>query len=448
MKKSGVIKLFVIIVILIFLIGCNEKNKEIEALKKEGEKLSDSLDKTKESKEENKEQERPQIPEELNKQKEELEKQLDTKDKKQEVKKETAPTLIIEAEKTKTKEQLLNELGQEAVDMKAGEVVSKTYYAGQFIKLVPVATDLDGDHVTFRFSHPLDAKGEWQTTARDVGEYLVTVVASDGKTKVPKQVRLIIKAKNNPPEVQLSDVIVKEGEKIVLKPRVTDPENDPIKIIYTGWMKSAEYQTTYTDAGKYTVIVAAEDGEGNKGTKAIQVTVLDVNRVPQLIRAVHDVIVVREGETIDIKPAVSDAEQEGIKYTFSKPFDENGKWTPSDEDADEYTATITITDGNVTTSKSIKLKVEAKNHAPVLQQMQDWLIQMGETFTARPVATDQDGDAVTLTYSKPLDEKGVWKTKAGDNGVYKITVTASDGKEQVSRTFKLTVNAPPEFIIK
>lgn len=437
MKKSGVIKLFIVIVVLIFLIGCNQKNKEIEDLKKEGEKLSDSVNDSVVINDK-----KSEAAKALDQEKEKLEKKLETLDKldnKEEIKKEV--------KEEKTKEQLLEELGNLAVDMKAGEVISKTYYAGDFIKLVPIATDLDGDHVIFRFSHPLDAKGEWQTSKRDVGEYLVTVVASDGKSKVPKQVRLIIKNRNNAPEIQLSDIVVKEGEKVVLKPKVADPEGDQVSISYSGWMKSAEYQTTYTDAGRYTVIAAAQDSQGNKGTKAIKVTVLDVNRVPQLIRAVHDVIVVREGETIDLKPKDS-LSDEGIAYSYSPPFDDNGKWTPGDNDAGEYTTTITITDGNATTSKAIKLTVEAKNHAPVLKPMQDWLIQMGETFTAHPEVSDADGNDVTLTYSKPLDENGVWKTKAGDNGVYKITVTASDGKEQISQTFKLTVNAPPEFVIK
>lgn len=434
MKKSGVVKLFAVALVLIFLIGCNQTNKEIEDLKKEGEKLSDSINQaTQETqKEQENDNKKSDAAEALDQEKEKLKKELEIVDKK---------------EQEKTKRQLVEELGNQAVDMKASEVISKTYYAGDFIKLVPVATDLDGDHVLFRFSHPLDAKGEWQTTKRDVGEYLVTVVASDGKSKVPKQVRLIIKNRNAAPEIQLNDITVKEGEKVVLKPKVTDPEGDSVKISYSGWMKSAEYQTTYTDAGKYTVIAAAQDSQGNKGTKAIQVTVLDVNRVPQLIRAVHDVIVVREGETIDLKPKDS-LSDDGIKYTYSPPFNDQGTWTPGDDDAGEYTTTITITDGNTTTSKAIKLKVEAKNHAPVLKPMQDWLIQMGETFTARPEISDSDGDTITLTYSKPLDNNGVWRTKPGDNGVYKITVTASDGKEEATQTFKLTVNAPPEFIIK
>lgn len=43
-------------------------------------------------------------------------------------------------------------------------------------------------------------------------------------------------------------------------------------------------------------------------------------------------------------------------------------------------------------------------------------------------ATDPDGDKLTYTFTSPLDAKGVWQTKAGDAGEYKVVITASDGK--------------------
>ena len=61
-------------------------------------------------------------------------------------------------------------------------------------------------------------------------------------------------------------------------------------------------------------------------------------------------------------------------------------------------------------------------------------------------AEDPDGDAITYTFSKPLDEDGEWQTEEGDAGEYMITITASDGKSEISQQIILVVesmNKPP-----
>lgn len=63
-------------------------------------------------------------------------------------------------------------------------------------------------------------------------------------------------------------------------------------------------------------------------------------------------------------------------------------------------------------------------------------------------ATDPDGDPLTYTFTKPLDNNGEWQTKAGDAGEYTVTVTASDGKALTSLEVKIVVlkkDSPPVF---
>ncbi len=76
-----------------------------------------------------------------------------------------------------------------------------------------------------------------------------------------------------------------------------------------------------------------------------------------------------------------------------------------------------------------------------------------KTFTAGDLvsfpklsATDPDGDKITYTFSTPLNEKGEWQTKDGDEGEYTATITASDGVNEVSKSVKLVIkykNRPP-----
>ncbi len=63
-------------------------------------------------------------------------------------------------------------------------------------------------------------------------------------------------------------------------------------------------------------------------------------------------------------------------------------------------------------------------------------------------ATDPDGDPITYTFTPPLDAVGKWQTKVGDAGEYRVTITASDGKNSVSQDVIIEVkpkNLPPQI---
>ena len=57
----------------------------------------------------------------------------------------------------------------------------------------------------------------------------------------------------------------------------------------------------------------------------------------------------------------------------------------------------------------------------------------GDLIFFEPIGVDPDGDVITYTYSKPLNENGEWQTQTGDAGTYLVTITASDGKEEVEK---------------
>ena len=54
-------------------------------------------------------------------------------------------------------------------------------------------------------------------------------------------------------------------------------------------------------------------------------------------------------------------------------------------------------------------------------------------------AVDPDGDPITYTFTAPLDATGRWQTREGDAGEHVITITASDGKNEVSQQVKIIV---------
>jgi hypothetical protein len=65
-------------------------------------------------------------------------------------------------------------------------------------------------------------------------------------------------------------------------------------------------------------------------------------------------------------------------------------------------------------------------------------------------AVDPDGDPITYTFTTPLNENGEWQTAEGDEGEYVITITASDGKNEVSQKVKIiveTLNKAPTITL-
>ncbi|MEM3113234.1 MAG: putative Ig domain-containing protein [Candidatus Pacearchaeota archaeon] len=52
-------------------------------------------------------------------------------------------------------------------------------FEGQLVKIIPNATDPEGDNITFTYSSPLNALGEWGTSIGDEGVYNVNVSATD-----------------------------------------------------------------------------------------------------------------------------------------------------------------------------------------------------------------------------------------------------------------------------
>jgi hypothetical protein len=63
---------------------------------------------------------------------------------------------------------------------------------GQIVRIIPNATDSDGDAVTYLYSAPLNQTGGWQTHIGDAGIYSVNVTATDGNLSVSQGVLIIV----------------------------------------------------------------------------------------------------------------------------------------------------------------------------------------------------------------------------------------------------------------
>ncbi len=159
-------------------------------------------------------------------------------------------------------------------------------------------------------------------------------------------------------------------------------------------------------------------------------------------------ITVNEGELVVLKPESEDPDADTILYTFSEPLDKDGRWQTKKGDAGNYEITVTASDGELTDTQKILLVVESLNKPPVLNPIADITINEGETVSFEPVATDPDGDKLTITYSGWMTGAS-YTTNYNDAGTHIVTVTASDGIELTSQDVIVTVNdmnRPPRIV--
>ena len=237
----------------------------------------------------------------------------------------------------------------------------------EWVRLQIKATDPDNDRLIYTYSKPINQMGEWKTNYGDAGEYMITVKATDGKLVAQKNIKLVIERVNVPPIIQpLKEMTIKEGQTVAVSPVVTDPNKDKVTVTISDPLKSGTFKTDHTSAGDYEITVAATDGE-LEAKQTFKLTIQDVNMLP-VISGVQDLII-KEGETITIRPQVSDVDNEPVTVTISDPVGNDGVWQTKYTEHGRYPITITANDGKTEVKKVISLVVEDVNMPPEIMDI-------------------------------------------------------------------------------
>ncbi len=220
-------------------------------------------------------------------------------------------------------------------------------------------------------------------------------------------------------------VTINETQKIKINPHAVDPDGDTVAFGYSKPLdENGEWQTKVGDAGEYIVTVTAKDAE-TAVPKKILIVVRSLNRAPVMGRM--DSVVVNEGDIIKLSPVVVDPEGDPVTISFSGWMNTSTRHTTYG-DAGEYIVVVTVSDGKlVSEPQRVRIVVNHVNRPPKILQLNDISAIEGDTVYARVVANDPDGDNITFSFSDKFDNMGVWVTKSGDAGVYRINVTADDG---------------------
>jgi hypothetical protein len=155
-----------------------------------------------------------------------------------------------------------------------------------------------------------------------------------------------------------------------------------------------------------------------------------------------------EGELIDLNElnlVAEDPDGDPIEYTFSEPFNENGRWQTNIGDEGKYLVTITASDGELTTSEDIQIVVTRANRPPVIECPEMLTVMEGDTVNLDCNIYDEEGDAILVGYDGWMQSSS-YETTYDDAGEYIVFVRASDKVNKASVKIDVVVedvNRPP-----
>jgi hypothetical protein len=231
-----------------------------------------------------------------------------------------------------------------------------------------------------------------------------------------------------------------EGDLIQLKPQAIDPDGDALSYTFAEPFDSnGDWQTVVGDEGTYDVAVGVSDSKSTT-TETVRVIVLRANRAPIIVCRE---LVVSEGEIVDLHQSctVSDEDDEDVVVTYTGWMN-SWRYTTTYDDEGRHAVTVTASDPTHTVTQNVSVVVQNTNRPPVFSADFPAVINAVENdIVTIPTLhiTDPDKDSVTITYSAPFDDDGVWRTKIGDAGTYDIDVVASDGETTVKKTITVQI---------
>ncbi|MEW5897447.1 MAG: Ig-like domain-containing protein [Nanoarchaeota archaeon] len=249
---------------------------------------------------------------------------------------------------------------------------------------------------------------------------------------------------------------VRETDFVRLSVNATDADKDKVSYYYSEPLdENGEWQTDYGDAGVYNITIIASDGV-NEVKKDVRLIVDKKNQPPHITESR---ITVKETQMISLKEFVSDPDGNPLEFTFSEPFDKEGKWQTDYNDAGSYVAVFKVSDGEFITDGRIGIEILNTNQPPQITGS----FSAGSRIPAREdqtldfYADAYDSDNDRLTYSWKLDGKALSEEKEAQyyfsfdsSGKHNLTFVVSDGINGVTKEWVIdveNVNRKPVLVI-
>ena len=355
----------------------------------------------------------------------------------------------------------------------------KSYAQGASITEFAInVSDSDDGTVTVTVTDLPDGLSYSSTTKKVSGDvakdaevkvYTATITANDGANAAVTETFTVTVT-----DVSFAPVITDPGDKTYAQGTtitafnitVSDADGDTLTVTVTGLPSGLSYSSTTkkvsgtvaSDATvqDYTATITANDGTNTAVTETFTVTVTDASFSPAITDPGAKSYA--QGATItafDIETSDPDGDTLTVTVTglpdglsYNATTKKVSGTVANDATVQDYTATITASDGTKTVNQDFTVTVTDVSFPPAITDPGDKSYAQGATITAFAITvSDADGDDLTVTvtglpdglsYSDGQVSGTVSQTAAVQD--YTATITANDGTNTaVTETFTVTV---------
>ena len=320
-----------------------------------------------------------------------------------------------------------------------------------FFLMPAAASNLSAYQVPIKFMNHIDAGMPEQDVFIEMQEEKNETKSEESSKEKGSQA---IEKSNEKPAV----VIVQETYLVDLVPKAEDPDkNTTLTFTFTSPLnEKGQWQTTYGDAGEYTVTLTASDGEATTARDAL--IIVNKKEEPPVIdtsKPIESGLTVDETQSIDFSISASDLNKDPLTYSWKLDGTDAGsdnKYTykTTYDDAGTHTVKVEVSDGTSSASRIWSVNVKNVNRKPVLEKIENINVKENEKVTITALATDDDKDQIIYSISDKRfvqeDNVFTWQTDYDSSGQYRVVVSASDGKDTTEQEVMVdveNVNRPP-----
>lgn len=241
-----------------------------------------------------------------------------------------------------------------------------------------------------------------------------------------------------------TSLVYDETELISLQLEATDPDSQDLIYYYSEPLnEDGEWQTTYGDAGEYTVTVTVSDGELNT-SQDVTIIVNKKEEKPIIDTFVpkEDFIIINEDETVSFEVSASDINKDSLTYEwFIDGVSVNDgaaiNYVTDYDDAGMHDVKVIVSDEVFDVSKEWIVEVKDFNLEGILDSIEDIVVE--ETDIVSLQLPDLEKYGLDLSISDPIGNDNKWETGYDDSGVHKVTVKAEGKGFFESKKIEITV---------
>ena len=315
-----------------------------------------------------------------------------------------------------------------------------------FFTMPEPASDAVKYQVPIKFTNHLDAGFPEQDVFVEVEEAKEEEVMEEKPTVIGEVTQ---------EETKEEEVTVSEGEPVVIVVQETElvrlsPQDTNLVFTFTSPLnENGEWQTTYGDAGEYTITLTASDGESTT-SRDVLIIVNKKEETPVIDSAspIESGLTIDETQAVEFGVVASDLNNDPLAYAWKLDGVDVGNedtyaYQSTYEDSGTHTVKVEVSDELSSASKIWSVDVNNVNRKPVLEGIAD--IEAGETdtITITALATDDDGDEIIYGISddrfEQEDNVFTWQTDYDSAGTYEVTISANDGQDTTEQEFTVTV---------